>query len=103
MLSRRNVALLTLAILGAAVPDATPDIPVVLTAVNVTIPLVAPLDGAGELDDPGMTEADETVAIIGVDVIAPGLITEEVAGVFDPMKGPPPILPVSVSLSALTF
>lgn len=78
----RNAASLTLAVLEAAVPEKDPDVPIVPMLVDVTIPAVA--DDADELDAPAMTEDHGT----------------EVAGVGEPMDGPPLVLSASVSLSA---
>lgn len=68
------VILVGLAVLEAAVPEKDPDVPIVPMLVEVTIPAVA--DDADELDAPAMTEDDGT----------------EVAGVGEPMDGPPLVL-----------
>ena len=104
----RNAVVLTLTVLEAAIPDATPEVPIVLTLLGEAISPVVSLDGAGELEDPAITGTDEPeVAIVAGEVVLIGIITPElvvknVAGVSDPVEGPPLLLSVSMSLSALT-
>lgn len=103
----RNAVLLTLKVLEAAIPDATPEVPIVPTLLGEAIPPVVSLDSAGELEGPAMTRTDGTeVAIVAgvfvlIGIITPELVVKSVAGVSDPVEGPPLILSVNVSLSAL--
>ena len=103
----RNAVILTLTVLEAAIPDRTPEVPVVLTLLGEAIPPVVSLGSAGELEDPAITGTDETgVAIVAGVVVLIGTITPEfvvtsVAGVSDPVEGPSLLLSVGVSLSAL--
>lgn len=78
------VVLVALAVLEAAVPEKDPDVPIVPMLVDVTIPAVA--DDADELDAPAMTEDHGT----------------EVAGVGEPMDGPPLVLSLRPEVTVAT-